>query len=170
MKKRYAGYFAEFVARGISASSSTSAWPISTEEAARPGRIADLKFVISLQRSMTVFLHIQARASNCAAFSCAWDGLALNEIDRRRGPSSSTTCCLVRLHELDATLFNSGTLRSQLSSCYLDVSDDLDGITKRSRKTRCLPSMPGGSQRLDPVGPGFPHKGPTASPREWCRS
>ena len=41
------------------------------------------------------------------------------------------------------TLFNSGTLRPQLSSCYLTtVPDDLDGIYAPSATTPCSPSGP----------------------------
>jgi ribonucleoside-diphosphate reductase alpha chain len=59
------------------------------------------------------------------------------------------------------TLFNAGTLRSQLSSCYLTtVADDLDGIYEPSRKTRCCPSLPAAWATTGPrARPGLPHQG-----------
>jgi ribonucleoside-diphosphate reductase alpha chain len=73
-------------------------------------------------------------------------GLALNEIDRERAPSSSTTCCR-RFDFMSSTptLFNSGTLRSQLSSCYLTtVADDLDGIYEAIKENALLSKFAGG--------------------------
>jgi ribonucleoside-diphosphate reductase alpha chain len=60
------------------------------------------------------------------------------------------------------TLFNSGTLRSQLSSCYLTtVADDLDGIYEAIKENALLSEVrrrPG--QRLDAgARAGFAHQG-----------
>jgi ribonucleoside-diphosphate reductase alpha chain len=57
-------------------------------------------------------------------------GLALNEIDREaRAIEFYDLLSSFDFMSSTPTLFNSGTLRSQLSSCYLTtVADDLDGI------------------------------------------
>jgi len=78
------------------------------------------------------FLHIDGRRIELPQtfFMRVAMGLALNEIDREARAiefydliSSFDFMCST------PTLFNSGTLHSQLSSCYLTtVSDDLDGI------------------------------------------
>ena len=50
------------------------------------------------------------------------------------------------------TLFNSGTLHSQLSSCYLTtVSDDLEGIYDAIKENALLAVRRRPGQRLDPV-------------------
>src|SRR3546814_10902247 len=57
-------------------------------------------------------------------------GLALNEIDREaRAIEFYEILSSFDFMSSTPTLFNSGTLHSQLSSCYLTtVSDDLEGI------------------------------------------
>ena len=73
-------------------------------------------------------------------------GLALNEIDRETRAiefydliSSFDFMCST------PTLFNSGTLHSQLSSCYLTtVSDDLDGIYQSIKENALLQKYAGG--------------------------
>ena len=73
-------------------------------------------------------------------------GLSLNEIDRE----SRTIEFYEVLSSFDfmsstPTLFNSGTLRSQLSSCYLTtVPDDLDGIYESIKENALLSKFAGG--------------------------
>ena len=73
-------------------------------------------------------------------------GLALNEDD----PSARAIEFYELLSSFDymtstPTLFNSGTLRSQLSSCYLtSVPDDLDGIYNSVRENALLSKWAGG--------------------------
>lgn len=73
-------------------------------------------------------------------------GLAINEID----PESWTIRFYNLLSSFDfmsstPTLFNSGTLRPQLSSCYLTtVPDDLDGIFSAIRDDALLSKFAGG--------------------------
>ncbi len=73
-------------------------------------------------------------------------GLAINEID----PESWTIKFYDLLSTFDfmsstPTLFNSGTLRPQLSSCYLtSVPDDLDGIFSAIRDDALLSKFAGG--------------------------
>jgi len=73
-------------------------------------------------------------------------GLSLNEIDRE----ASTISFYNLLSSFDMmsstpTLFNAGTLRSQLSSCYLTtIPDDLDGIFNGIRHNALLSKFAGG--------------------------
>jgi len=73
-------------------------------------------------------------------------GLALNEIDRE----AKAIAFYELLSSFDfmsstPTLFNSGTQRSQLSSCYLTtVSDDLDGIYEAIKENALLAKYAGG--------------------------
>lgn len=73
-------------------------------------------------------------------------GLALNEIDRE----AHAIAFYEVLSSFDfmsstPTLFNSGTLRSQLSSCYLTtVPDDLDGIYESIKENALLSKFAGG--------------------------
>ncbi len=73
-------------------------------------------------------------------------GLAINEIDRE----AKTIEFYTLLSSFDfmsstPTLFNSGTLRPQLSSCYLtQVPDDLDGIFKAIKDNALLSKFAGG--------------------------
>lgn len=71
-------------------------------------------------------------------------GLALNEVDREvRTIEFYELLSAFDFMSSTPTLFNSGTRRSQLSSCYLTtVPDDLDGIYE-SIKDAWPPSTPG---------------------------
>ena len=73
-------------------------------------------------------------------------GLALNEIDREaRAIEFYNVLSTLRLHDRTPTLFNAGTLRSQLSSCYLTtVADDLDGIYEAIKENALLSKFAGG--------------------------
>ena len=74
-------------------------------------------------------------------------GLALHEADREcAGRSSSTTCCRRSTFMCSTpTLFNSGTRRPQLSSCFLTtVPDDLDGIFAAVKDNALLSKYAGG--------------------------
>ncbi|MFT3799885.1 MAG: ribonucleoside-diphosphate reductase subunit alpha [Burkholderiaceae bacterium] len=73
-------------------------------------------------------------------------GLSLNEIDRE-GRAIEFYELLSRFDFMSSTpaLFNSGTQRSQLSSCYLTtVSDDLDGIYEAIKDNALLSKFAGG--------------------------
>ena len=73
-------------------------------------------------------------------------GLALNEVDREaRAIEFYNVLSTLRLHAATPTLFNSGTHRSQLSSCYLTtVADDLDGIYEAIKENALLSKFAGG--------------------------
>ena len=94
------------------------------------------------------FLHIKEKRIELpqAFFMRVAMGLALNEIDRE--------ACAIEFYQVlsrfdfmssTPTLFNSGTCRSQLSSCYLTtVPDDLDGIYEAIKENALLAKYAGG--------------------------
>jgi ribonucleoside-diphosphate reductase alpha chain len=94
------------------------------------------------------FLHIEGRRIELPQifFMRVAMGLALNEIDRETRAiefydliSSFDFMCST------PTLFNSGTLHSQLSSCYLTtVADDLEGIYQSIKENALLQKYAGG--------------------------
>ena len=73
-------------------------------------------------------------------------GLALNEVDREaRAIEFYNALSTFDFMSSTPTLFNSGTHRSQLSSCYLTtVSDDLDGIYEAIKENALLSKFAGG--------------------------
>ncbi len=73
-------------------------------------------------------------------------GLAINEIDREgRAIEFYDLLSSFDFMSSTPTLFNSGTLRPQLSSCYLTtVPDDLDGIYSAIRDNALLSKFAGG--------------------------
>jgi len=73
-------------------------------------------------------------------------GLSLNEIDREtRAIEFYEVLSSFHFMSSTPTLFNSGTLRSQLSSCYLTtVPDDLDGIYEAIKENALLSKFAGG--------------------------
>ena len=73
-------------------------------------------------------------------------GLALNEIDREaRAIEFYNLLSSFDFMSSTPTLFNSGTQRSQLSSCYLTtVADDLDGIYEAIKENALLAKYAGG--------------------------
>jgi len=73
-------------------------------------------------------------------------GLALGEVDREaRAIEFYEVLSSFDFMSSTPTLFNSGTLRSQLSSCYLTtVPDDLDGIYEAIKENALLSKFAGG--------------------------
>src|SRR3546814_19568906 len=73
-------------------------------------------------------------------------GLAMNEIDREaRAIEFYTLLSSFDFMSSTPTLFNSGTLRPQLSSCYLtQVPDDLHGIFGAIHDNAMLSKFAGG--------------------------
>ncbi|MDB5776577.1 MAG: nrdA [Herbaspirillum sp.] len=73
-------------------------------------------------------------------------GLSLNEINREeRAIEFYNLLSSFDFMSSTPTLFNSGTLRSQLSSCYLTtVADDLDGIYEAIKENALLAKYAGG--------------------------
>jgi ribonucleoside-diphosphate reductase alpha chain len=94
------------------------------------------------------FLHIEGRRIELpqAFYMRVAMGLALNEIDREaRAIEFYNLLSSFDFMSSTPTLFNSGTQRSQLSSCYLTtVSDDLDGIYEAIKENALLAKYAGG--------------------------
>ncbi len=152
MKKRYAEYFPEFVRRGIQAELLDERLALfdlkklgAALDAAR-----DLKFdYLGLQTLYDrYFLHVRGQRIELpqAFFMRVAMGLSLNEIDREaRAIEFYNVLSSFDFMSSTPTLFNSGTTRSQLSSCYLTtVSDDLDGIYEAIKENALLAKYAGG--------------------------
>ena len=94
------------------------------------------------------FLHVRKQRIELpqAFFMRVAMGLALNEIDREtRAIEFYEILSTFDFMSSTPTLFNSGTLRSQLSSCYLTtVPDDLDGIYESIKENALLSKFAGG--------------------------
>jgi len=94
------------------------------------------------------FLHIQGTRIEMpqAFYMRVAMGLALNEIDREaRAIEFYNLLSSFDFMSSTPTLFNSGTQRSQLSSCYLTtVSDDLEGIYEAIKENALLAKFAGG--------------------------
>jgi ribonucleoside-diphosphate reductase alpha chain len=152
MHQRYAHYFPQFIKRGIEAGL--------LNEELRRFDLAKLGAALSAERDQQFsylglqtlydryFLHIDEQRIELpqAFFMRVAMGLALNEIDRE----AKAIAFYELLSSFDfmsstPTLFNSGTQRSQLSSCYLTtVSDDLDGIYEAIKENALLAKYAGG--------------------------
>jgi ribonucleoside-diphosphate reductase alpha chain len=94
------------------------------------------------------FLHVRKTRIELpqAFFMRVAMGLALNEIDREaRAIEFYEVLSSFDFMSSTPTLFNAGTLRSQLSSCYLTtVPDDLDGIYESIKENALLSKFAGG--------------------------
>ncbi|MBV6305398.1 ribonucleoside-diphosphate reductase subunit alpha [Candidimonas humi] len=94
------------------------------------------------------FLHVRGRRIELPQvfFMRVAMGLALNEIDREtRAIEFYEVLSSFDFMSSTPTLFNSGTLHSQLSSCYLTtVSDDLEGIYDAIKENALLAKYAGG--------------------------
>jgi ribonucleoside-diphosphate reductase alpha chain len=152
MAARYVEYFPKFIKRGIDAE-------LLNEELAQFDleRLAgaldasrDLKFnYLGLQTLYDrYFLHVDGRRIELpqAFFMRVAMGLSLNEINREeRAIEFYRLLSSFDFMSSTPTLFNSGTRRSQLSSCYLTtVADDLDGIYEALKENALLSKFAGG--------------------------
>jgi ribonucleoside-diphosphate reductase alpha chain len=94
------------------------------------------------------FLHVRKSRIELpqAFFMRVAMGLSLNEIDREaRAIEFYEVLSSFDFMSSTPTLFNSGTRRSQLSSCYLTtVPDDLDGIYESIKENALLSKFAGG--------------------------
>jgi ribonucleoside-diphosphate reductase alpha chain len=152
MALRYAEYFPGFIKRGIEADLlDPRLGQFDLERlggALDAGR--DLKFnYLGLQILYDrYFLHVRERRIELpqAFFMRVAMGLALNEVDREeRAIEFYDVLSSFDFMSSTPTLFNSGTLRSQLSSCYLTtVADDLDGIFEAIKDNALLAKYAGG--------------------------
>ncbi|HRI17057.1 MAG TPA: ATP cone domain-containing protein, partial [Burkholderiaceae bacterium] len=152
MSTRYAEYFPGFVKTGVDAElldERLLQFDLGRLGAAlRPER--DMQFdYLGLQTLFDrYFLHIGDRRIELpqAFFMRVAMGLALNEIDREaRAIEFYEVLSTFDFMSSTPTLFNAGSRRSQLSSCYLTtVSDDLDGIYEALKENALLSKFAGG--------------------------
>ena len=151
-QENYVEYFPKFIKKGIAAElldAKLAQFDLKRlGEALVPDR--DLQFgYLGLQTLYDrYFLHIRdVRIEMPQAFYMRVAmGLALNEIDREtRAIEFYNLLSTFDFMSSTPTLFNSGTQRSQLSSCYLTtVADDLDGIYEAIKENALLAKYAGG--------------------------
>ncbi|WP_124983270.1 ribonucleoside-diphosphate reductase subunit alpha [Ralstonia solanacearum] len=152
MAARYVDYFPQFIKRGINAGllDDTLAQFDLAKLGAALDASRDLQFnYLGLQTLYDrYFLHISDKRIEMpqAFFMRVAMGLSLNEIDREaRAVEFYQLLSSFDFMSSTPTLFNSGTCRSQLSSCYLTtVSDDLDGIYEALKENALLSKFAGG--------------------------
>ncbi|MBK6959126.1 MAG: ribonucleoside-diphosphate reductase subunit alpha [Nitrosomonas sp.] len=152
MQARYKDYFPAFIKRGIEADllDERLAQFDLTRLAEVLDAARDLQFdYLGLQTLYDrYFLHIKENRIELpqAFFMRVAMGLALNEIDREaRAIEFYHVLSSFDFMSSTPTLFNSGTCRSQLSSCYLTtVPDDLDGIYEAIKENALLAKYAGG--------------------------
>ncbi len=159
MDTKYAEYFPRFVKHGIKIgllNEALSQYDLARLGAAlKPGR--DLQFgYLGLQTLYDRYFLVDQYAVHANAgrrfelpqcfFMRVAMGLALNEVDREaRAIEFYDVLSSFDFMSSTPTLFNSGTHRSQLSSCYLTtVSDDLDGIYEAIKENALLSKFAGG--------------------------
>ena len=152
MAERYPDYFAQFITRGVVAElldPRLQQYDLARLGAAlKPER--DFQFdYLGLQTLFDrYFLHIDEQRIEMpqAFFMRVAMGLALNEIDREaRAIEFYNVLSSFDFMSSTPTLFNAGSLRSQLSSCYLTtVADDLDGIYEALKENALLSKFAGG--------------------------
>ena len=152
MQSRYGDYFSQFLKKGVAAELLDE--KLLQFDLARLGAALkadrDLQFdYLGLQTLYDrYFLHIDETRIELpqAFFMRVAMGLALNEIDREgRAIEFYEVLSTFDFMSSTPTLFNAGTRRSQLSSCYLTtVSDDLDGIYEALKENALLSKFAGG--------------------------
>ena len=151
-KQHYIDYFPKFIKRGIEADLLDSKLAQFDLKKLAKSLVAerDLQFgYLGLQTLYDrYFLHIEGPRIEMpqAFYMRVAMGLALNEIDREaRAIEFYNLLSTFDFMSSTPTLFNSGTQRSQLSSCYLTtVSDDLDGIYEAIKENALLAKYAGG--------------------------
>ncbi len=151
-QQHYIDYFPKFIKKGIEADLLDAKLAqfdlMQLADALKPER--DLQFgYLGLQTLYDrYFLHIGGTRIEMpqAFYMRVAMGLALNEIDREaRAIEFYNLLSSFDFMSSTPTLFNSGTQRSQLSSCYLTtVSDDLDGIYEAIKENALLAKFAGG--------------------------
>ncbi len=152
MATRYADYFPHYIKKGVE--NELLDEKLLQYDLARLGAALkaerDQKFdYLGLQTLYDrYFLHVRKTRIELpqAFFMRVAMGLALNEIDREaRAIEFYEVLSSFDFMSSTPTLFNSGTLRSQLSSCYLTtVPDDLDGIYESIKENALLSKFAGG--------------------------
>ncbi|KAF1030171.1 MAG: Ribonucleoside-diphosphate reductase 1 subunit alpha [Burkholderia plantarii] len=152
MQTRYAEYFPQFLKRGVEAELLDE--KLLQYDLVRLGAALDasrdLQFgYLGLQTLYDrYFLHVEGTRIEMpqAFFMRVAMGLALEESDREaRAIEFYNVLSSFDFMSSTPTLFNSGTRRSQLSSCYLTtVADDLEGIYEALKENALLSKFAGG--------------------------
>ncbi|WP_416559491.1 ribonucleoside-diphosphate reductase subunit alpha [Limnohabitans sp. yimb22184] len=152
MAEEYINYFPQFIKKGVDndlLDEKLLQFDLKQLAAAlKPER--DLQFdYLGLQTLYDrYFLHVRKTRIEMpqAFFMRVAMGLSLNEINREaRAIEFYEILSSFDFMSSTPTLFNSGTLRSQLSSCYLTtVPDDLDGIYESIKENALLSKFAGG--------------------------
>jgi ribonucleoside-diphosphate reductase alpha chain len=152
MAEEYIHYFPQFIKKGVDndlLDEKLLQFDLKQLAAAlKPER--DLQFdYLGLQTLYDrYFLHVRKTRIEMpqAFFMRVAMGLSLNEINREaRAIEFYEILSSFDFMSSTPTLFNSGTLRSQLSSCYLTtVPDDLDGIYESIKENALLSKFAGG--------------------------
>ncbi|MDP3191276.1 ribonucleoside-diphosphate reductase subunit alpha [Rhodoferax sp.] len=152
MPQAYADYFPQFIKRGVENEL--------LDEKLQQFDLVRLAGALKAERDLQFdylglqtlydryFLHIGKQRIELpqAFFMRVAMGLSLNEIDREaRAIEFYEVLSSFDFMSSTPTLFNSGSLRSQLSSCYLTtVPDDLDGIYESIKENALLSKFAGG--------------------------
>lgn len=152
MATKYADYFPQFIKRGIDAELLDE--NLAQYDLARLGAALDherdYQFAyLGLQTLYDrYFLHIEDTRIELpqSFFMRVAMGLAMNEINREeRAIEFYQVLSSFDFMSSTPTLFNAGSRRSQLSSCYLTtVSDDLEGIYEALKENALLSKYAGG--------------------------
>jgi len=152
MSTRYAEYFPAFIQKGVDnelLDEKLLQFDLARLGAAlKPER--DMQFdYLGLQTLFDrYFLHMRKQRIELpqAFFMRVAMGLSLNEVDREtRAIEFYEIMSTFDFMSSTPTLFNAGTLRSQLSSCYLTtVADDLGGIYDAIKENALLSKFAGG--------------------------
>lgn len=148
----YKIYFAEYIQKGIKAElldPRLAEFDLTKLAAALDGKRDNQFKYLGLQTLYDrYFLHIRGTRIELpqAFFMRVAMGLALNEVEReRRAIEFYKLLSSFDFMSSTPTLFNSGTLHSQLSSCYLStISDDLIGIYDGIKENALLSKFAGG--------------------------
>jgi len=152
MNTRYATYFPQFIKRGVEGgllNSELSHYDLPRLAAALDAS-RDMQFdYLGLQTLYDrYFLHLRGQRIELPQvfFMRVAMGLAIAEIDREaRAIEFYQILSSFDFMSSTPTLFNAGTLHSQLSSCYLStVSDNLDGIYEAIKDNALLAKYAGG--------------------------
>ena len=152
MEARYADYFPGFIKRGIDAELLDPRLGHYDLKKLGHALVARRDFQFEYLGLQTLydryFLHIREQRIELPQvfFMRVAMGLALNEVEREaRAIEFYEVLSKFDFMSSTPTLFNSGTLRSQLSSCYLTtVADDLDGIYEAIKENALLSKFAGG--------------------------
>jgi ribonucleoside-diphosphate reductase alpha chain len=152
MQSRYTDYFPHYIKSGIDADLLDKRLGQFDLTKLCEAFVADRDFKFGYLGLQTLydryFLHIEERRIELPQifFMRVAMGLAINEIDREdRAIEFYNVLSSFEFMSSTPTLFNSGTVHSQLSSCYLTtVSDDLDGIYQAIKENALLQKYAGG--------------------------